>query len=179
MRATLIWTHDQSAKWDSLQAKGEIFGLINPQKGLLRHNQSTCINHCSWMKITHHEKVHFSIISRGILIFLADAWVFLKFPGGVFGWVSRIRGSGNSELFFFKCPCHRYCSMSSKSPASEDVSCVWRVRQSVSNEADGFNNSLQLDCDFSVWRGLGDTLITEHDKVLEQKCCAVKVGWHL
>lgn len=42
--------------------------------------------------------------------------------------------------------------------------------QGVPNEADGFNNSLQLDYDFTMRRGLKATLITEHDKVLKQKC---------
>ena len=58
-------------------------------------------------------------------------------------------------------------------PASEDVSYFWCALQGVSNEADGFNNSLQLDCDFTMWMGLRDALITEHDKVLEHKRCGL------
>lgn len=58
-------------------------------------------------------------------------------------------------------------------PPSEDISRVCRVCQGVYNEADGFNNSLQLDCDFTMWRGLKATLITEHDMILEQKCCVL------
>lgn len=63
--------------------------------------------------------------------------------------------------------------MSSKSSSSEDVSCARRGCQGVSDEADGFNNSLQLDCDFTMWKELKATLITEDDKVQEQKCCVL------
>lgn len=63
--------------------------------------------------------------------------------------------------------------------SSEDVACVWRACQGVSNEADGFNSSLQLDCDFTMWRGLKATLITEHDKVREQECCVLCAGWQI
>lgn len=83
--------------------------------------------------------------------------------------ISRFWGSEKLELYF-KPSCHRYCRKPSKSPASEEVACVRLACQGVPNEADGFNNSLQLDYDFTMWRGLKATLITEHDKVLKQKC---------
>lgn len=92
-------------------------------------------------------------------------WVFWNFVMSI----SRFWGSGKLELYF-KPSCHRYCRKPSKSPASEEVACVRRACQGVPNEADGFNNSLQLDYDFTMWRGLKATLITEHDKVLKQKC---------
>lgn len=41
---TLIWSHEQSTQWVSLQAVTDIFGLINPQLGLLHDNQSTWIS---------------------------------------------------------------------------------------------------------------------------------------
>lgn len=52
---------------------------------------------------------------------------------------------------------------------SEDGAWACRACQRVSNEADGFSRSLQLDCDFTMWRGLRATLITEHDMVRDQE----------
>lgn len=81
---TLIWSHEQSTKWVSLQAITDIFGLINPQLGLLHYNQSTWITHCWQMKSTHLEE-HVSLIAEGILLFCTGAWE-IELPGDFNGF---------------------------------------------------------------------------------------------
>lgn len=122
----------------------------------LKHAHSGTISLHKWNIKKHKSNSHFSYW---------HLWVFWNFVMSI----SRFWGSEKLELYF-KPSCHRYCRKPSKSPASEEVACVRLACQGVPNEADGFNNSLQLDYDFTMWRGLKATLITEHDKVLKQKC---------
>lgn len=57
--------------------------------------------------------------------------------GGIYMWPAPVAGSAGCRL---------------NPSASGDTACVRRACQVVSNEPDGFNNSLQLDCDFTMWR---------------------------
>lgn len=171
--AFLICICDKNAKWDSLQAVGDFWTWINPQTGLLCSSQSTWINphHRLQQKSTHLEKV---VMTKVILISPNHPWLVWNF----LVWFLMCQGSedennGSSFFFFSWFYLSGHATGTAGRLSSEDLACVWHACQGVSNEADGFNSSLQLDCDFTMWRGLRATLITEHDMVRDQECCVL------